>query len=337
MSIDISIKNELDNQDVFNWNQFIFENTTEENIKYNIGNNPVLAKILSDIFMSKPIFVFIREDDKLVGVMQGCLKKNQFYSLPVFSTSGIFTINDDKRKDYYNEFVKIYKKYQIRDFIPFSQYNNSHKLASYLKLKDSIEAQLAFYKSKLRSQIIKSQKNDLKIIITDKSNLDVFFNIYSRNMHRKGVPVMSKSFFRTLLNDYQNGLINIFLVEYKGIVVATSLTLSYSEFFEVGWASTLHQYNHLGTNMFMYNEMINYAVANKMKVFSFGRCTENGSTYEFKKQWQGEFKNIYYNYHLQTNNKQKEYSIFRKIYTKIPYKIIHPISSKLRSKFIKYT
>ena len=337
MSVKIITKTELNDNDVVLWNNYLFNDNLSEGIDYNIGYNPDLSMILSSVFKATPSYTFLYEEDELIGIIQGCYKNNCFYSLPIFSTSGLYTKKKDKVIKYYQELIKIYPKFQIRDLFSFSPFFYSHKLTYYLTLKDSCEAQLGFYKSKLRSQIIKSQNNGLKLVHNNKNKLELFYNIYSRNLHKKGVPVMSISFFKLLIENYKNGQINIFLVEYNGIIIGTSLTLSYGDFFEVGWASTINKYNYLGTNMFMYNEMINFAIENKMKVFSFGRCTENSSTYEFKKQWQGEFKKIYYNFPLLKNTKQSGFGLIRKIYSKTPFKLANLLSSKFRSRFIDYT
>jgi hypothetical protein len=336
MPFTLHIKDDLNEEDLLSWNRFVLSDKGFGELNYSIGNNPVLAKILSGHFGANPFYLFVQQDGKLSGVMQGCLKDDCMYSLPVFSTSGLLTLHD--KEEIYRQITTKFPRFQVRDFTAFSENTRSHKLSYYIPLHDTVELQLASYKSKLRSQILKSQSNGLKIVVGGKEKLDSFYKVYARNMHKLGVPDLGKTFFQKLISGYAHGTVLIFLVKFQEKIIGGSLVLTYGDFLEVGWASTLGRYNSLGTNMFMYNEMINIAIEKKMKVISFGRCTENSSTYNFKKQWQGEFHRIFYNFSEPHGESTSHlYSIFRKIYSGLPFPMIHWFGPFIRKRLIHFT
>lgn len=337
MELDIGIREKLTVEEISLWNDFIISQGGATEKGYSIGHNPSLCSYLSSFFNATPNFIFIKNRGDIIGLIQGCRKNSSFYSLPVFSTSGLIASPEVSRKEIYTALNKILGDFEIRDFISFSDYVYDTKQTFYLPLQKTVQDQTAFYKSKLRSQINKSYSNTLEIFTGGNDLLNGFFHIYSRNMHRLGIPVLGKSFFSGIMDNYQFGNSIVFVVRYNGKDIGASIVLDYGEFSEVGWASTVREFNHLGTNMFLYNEMISSAIGKGMKTFSFGRCTEDSSTCIFKKQWQGEFHKIYYNHSASFNRLEKSYKAVRKIYSLIPYPIVSKVSSIMRKRMISYT
>lgn len=333
--MELIIKHELSEDDVKVWNDYVLDDKSK--IDYSIGNNPCLAKILSSTFSAQPCYIFFKEENQIIGIIQGCLKKEKFYSLPIFPTSGIYTRNESTKSALYGELINKFKKFQIRDFICISDHFDDRKVTHYLNLLSTKEEQINFYKAKLRSQINKAIKNGLCCEVGGFSYLNVFYSLYAQNMHSLGVPVMEKKFFKSIFQNYENGDCFIFLIKYNEIIIAASFILTYGKFFEVGWASSLKKYNQLGSNMLLYHEMIMKAIDWGYELFSFGRCTINSPTYDFKKQWQGYFKTIFYNYDIKKNDAIKKYTFFRKIYSHSPYFLTGKIISKLRNYLIDYT
>ena len=53
------------------------------------------------------------------------------------------------------------------------------------------------------------------------------------------------------------------------------------------WASALREFNRSAPNMMLYWCFMEAMIARGVRVFNFGRCTPDGGTHRFKKQWQG--------------------------------------------------
>lgn len=278
------------------WNEYILSGY-DEHITYGIAHNPSVSLILAEYLNGEAkSFHFIDKQNGTRGLLQAVIVKGKFFSIPVFPISGIYCHSEVNKNELYDELLNTIIHYEIRDFIQISRFTLKSKVLCYLKLQNYQQAQLEFFKAKLRNQINRGLSFNFDVIIGGDELLDRFYALYSKNMHRIGSPVIERRFFEILLEKYKYGIKQVFLIRYNGYDVGGSVVLTYGKLYEVGWASTDHKYNNLKTNMVLYWEMIKHAIELNMSVFSFGRATINSGSYQFKKQWNGEFIPIYFNY-----------------------------------------
>lgn len=162
---------------------------------------------------------------------------------------------------------------------------NKKKVRMLLELPSSGEKLLASFKSKLRSQIKKAEKNGLVFTIgTTPRLLDDFYHVYTRNMRDLGSPAHSKKWFQSISEAY--GENHIFSVVYKDdIPIGAGLVLRVSDKACIPWASTVRDYNRLAPNMLLYWSLLGHCADNGIRSFDFGRSTYEEGTYKFKKQW----------------------------------------------------
>lgn len=158
------------------------------------------------------------------------------------------------------------------------------KVSMVLKLPDSSEDLWNGFKSKLRSQVRKAEKNGLTFVWGSLEDVDDFYNVFSRNMRDLGSPVHSRRWFESVLHSYGSNA-GLGLV-YKGEVpVGGAIILKTGSRLAVPWASTLRNFNRLSPNMLLYWNMLKFAVNNNCLIFDFGRSTPGEGTYRFKAQW----------------------------------------------------
>lgn len=159
------------------------------------------------------------------------------------------------------------------------------KVTMKMPLADSSDAQMASYKSKLRSQIRKAEKNGLTIKLSHTNDLLYdFYRVFAHNMRDLGSPTHSKCWFANIMTFYQDKA--CMAVVYKDdIPVGAGIILLHGHLCSIPWASTVAQYNLLAPNMMLYAHLIGYAADHGMQYFDFGRSTLNEGTYKFKKQW----------------------------------------------------
>lgn len=278
-------------------------------------------------------FYIIKNDSVCIGLLPTYKKNNKFYSVPFFSY-GLF-INDTKKlciNELNHLLAQLFKDFYIRLFSYNSDLSNADKITAVLNLKPSVESQLLNFKSKLRSQIKRSLKNNM-IATNGKSELlKDFFSVYSENMLNLGSPQYSYSFFENILTNLDPGNFQIFIIYYNNIAVAASICISFNDVIEVVWASSLPKYNYLSSNMLLYWEMIKYSINSKILKFSFGRSDSNSSQLRFKMQWGVELFPIFY---LKSNESlisfnflKKNLSIFWKFLPKKISKFIGPLISE---------
>jgi FemAB-related protein (PEP-CTERM system-associated) len=78
--------------------------------------------------------------------------------------------------------------------------------------------------------------------------------------------------------------------------VAGAFLLWHGSRIEVPWASALRESNSLCANVFMYWELLRFAVAQGFERFDFGRSTPNEGTFHFKRQWGAEPRELVWEY-----------------------------------------
>ena len=176
------------------------------------------------------------------------------------------------------------------------------KVRMILKLPSSSEELWKSFKSKLRSQIRKAEKNGLVFQWGSRKNIDDFYSVFSKNMHDLGSPVHSKKWIQEISQKYGSNLkIGIVYSTTKpvgcGIILCTKNNIS------IPWASTLKEFNYLSPNMMLYWNFLKYSSKRGCALFDFGRSTIGKGTYKFKKQWGAVPKKISW---YQNNGEVKE-------------------------------
>lgn len=303
---------------------------------YTIANNPSLINFLDKTLKWKGKSYFILEKNEILGVYQNSfVSKNKTVSTPHFSYGGIIRKNEKftKKAIFENISHLFNSSFEIRDFEPYTKYFNDSKIATYLKLEESVDAQMATFKSNHRRKIKKAYKNNLvvKNEFSEEFMLE-FYKVYSKNMLRLGSPCLSKHFFLNLLKYYRYGEVRIFLVYKNNKVIGGAVILTYNKFVEDCWLSTLSEYNNLYSSVLLYWEMIKYSIQNNKEIFSFGRSSDNSSLLNFKRQWKPIEKKIYFSYSENRQLSLKKLTFLTRLWKLMPLPIANVLGPKIANK-----
>ncbi|MBT3137297.1 FemAB family PEP-CTERM system-associated protein [Alteromonas sp. ALT199] len=159
------------------------------------------------------------------------------------------------------------------------------KVRMLLPLPSGSDALLASFKSKLRSQIRKAEKNGLIVQLgLSTALIDDFYNVYAQNMKDLGSPVHAKRWFQHIISTYGDSCI-VSVVYKDDIAIGGGLVIKSGSQASIPWASTLRNYNKLAPNMLLYWSLLAHCADNNICTFDFGRSTFEEGTYRFKKQW----------------------------------------------------
>ena len=170
-----------------------------------------------------------------------------------------------------------------------------HKVAMTMPLQANGEAQWQALDRKLRNQVRKAEKSGLTLTIGGASDVDAFFEVFSRNMRDLGTPVYPKKFFDEMLTTFPEQA-RVFTVLHRGQPVASAVTQTFRGTFEVPSASSLREFRTLCPNVLLYWEMVRFAAACGLKTFDFGRSTPGDGTFLFKQQWGGQPQPLVWEY-----------------------------------------
>jgi FemAB-related protein (PEP-CTERM system-associated) len=162
------------------------------------------------------------------------------------------------------------------------------KVRMVLPLPGDSEALMAGFKSKLRSQIRKAEKNGLTCVIANnQTQINDFYQIFAINMRKLGSPVHSKKWFECLFNNYaQQSILSV--VYSDKVPVGAGIVLRTANKVAIPWASTVAEYNKLAPNMMLYWSLLEHVSNLGCTEFDFGRSTYDEGTYKFKRQWGAE-------------------------------------------------
>jgi len=160
----------------------------------------------------------------------------------------------------------------------------THKSRMVLELPENSDILWNVFKSKLRSQIRRPQKDGLEFVLGGQSLVDEFYQVFCANMRELGSPVHSRSWIHDLIAAF--GERSRVGVVYRGTTpVAGGIIVTCRGTMTLPWASSLSSHSKSSPNMLLYWGLLKYASDNGYRVFDFGRSTPGEGTYKFKAQW----------------------------------------------------
>ena len=263
------------------------------------------GKAVEQAYGFKCLFIAAMDTEKshIVGLlpiveMKTLRGKKQLCALPYCDVGGILS-NDDTITAAIRTYILNYAKtsnvldVEIRgldaEVLKVADAPKQEKVRMLLSLPEDADALMAQFKSKLRSQIRKAEKNGLdfevyrgKTITSDV--LNDFYSIICKNMHNLGSPVHSLAWYQAIVEQYKNN-VSIAIVKFEDLAVGAGLVLQCNDKAVIPWASTLSDYNRLAPNMLLYWAVLSTSCENHAKLFDFGRSTVGEGTFNFKKQW----------------------------------------------------
>ncbi|MEY4590671.1 MAG: hypothetical protein RL497_2747 [Pseudomonadota bacterium] len=141
--------------------------------------------------------------------------------------------------------------------------------------------------AKVRAQYKKALEHAPQFFLGKSELLDEFYSVFAQNMRDLGTPVYAKNWFARLLEEPSLNC-HIALVRMHGKPVSAGFLIGAGNMLEIPWASTVRAANTWNSNMWMYRQILGYAIDQGYHFFDFGRSTIGAGTYKFKTQWGAE-------------------------------------------------
>ena len=147
--------------------------------------------------------------------------------------------------------------------------------------------------AKVRNQVRKAEKSGLTVCTGGTELLEEFYDIFVVNMRDLGSPVHSKAFF-TEMCAVLGPSVKVTLVRDGSRTVGGLIALFFKDTMLVPWASSLREYFSKCPNNLLYWDAIQDGCKRGYAQFDFGRSTIGSGTYDFKKQWGAQSKQLYW-------------------------------------------
>jgi len=248
-----------------------------------------------------PLIVLTIRDDRSTPVailplmhVKSFLFGSFLVSLPYLNSGGVWAIDADAARQIVTHACDLADQLQVRHLElrhevrvehPKLTLERSDKVHLRLPLPRTNEELDKSFKSKLRSQIKKSNEYGLDARWGGEELLPHFYDVFSRNMRDLGTPVFSKELFRQILIAFGESHSDLCVVYRNQLPIASALLVHANGCTEVPSASSLREHNSTNANMWMYRHLLSRAIEHGSHTFDFGRSTQGSGTYQFKTQW----------------------------------------------------
>jgi FemAB-related protein (PEP-CTERM system-associated) len=252
--------------------------------------------VFEGVFGHRMLNLAAVRDDRIVGILPLVEFRSRLFgrfavSLPFVNQGGIVADDDEAARTLVDHAIDEARRRGLQhvelrherrrcpDLV-----DKQHKVSMRLGLPETAEMLWDRFDRKVRNQIRKAEKNGLVAATGGAELVDAFYRVFAENMRDLGTPVYSRAFFAAVLNRFANST-RIHVVRLGDEVVASSVTVAWRDTVEVPWASSLRKYRDKSPNNLLYWSMLQQAIAERRRVFDFGRSTPNEGTYHFKAQW----------------------------------------------------
>ena len=233
-------------------------------------------------------------------------------SLPYVNTGGVWATTDEAASELITRACQFADEKNVRYLElrherpvhhPLLNASREDKVHMRLALPATAEELAKSFKSKLRSQIKKSQQHGLSIRWGGRELLQQFYQVFAVNMRDLGTPVFSLRLFDKIMENMP-GESEFCVVRKDDLPIAAGLLVHRDGVTEVPSASSLRAFNYTSANMWMYHNMLSRAIERKSRVFDFGRSSQDSGTYKFKAQWGAEPQPAIWQYYLRRGSQE---------------------------------
>ena len=159
-------------------------------------------------------------------------------------------------------------------------------------------------RSKTRNMIRKSFKSNLKSE-AGFQNIKAFYDIYVKNMIKKNLPIHSLNFFLNM-KEFLKENVELIVAKKNNIIIGGIIILFSKNVVTYPFQSALSEYLDTSPNQFLIWETIKKCIGNKIYRLDMGESTEDGSVYNFKKNFGGIPKKIFYYNNLKKTGVNKK-------------------------------
>lgn len=323
-------------QDCKDWDRFVV-NHSAATFYHLSGWKHVIEKS----FGHRTFYLMAKEKGRIQGVLplvhlKSWLFGSIFCSMPYLNFGGLCANTVEAEKQLIEKSRQILEKCN-GDYLELRHASKSnhhlpfktHKVSMTLELDPDPEKLWSNFKSKHRTNIRRAEKHGLVIRSGRMDLLADFYKIISIGWRDLGTPLYSYRFFEHIVEEF-NDQIEIFIVYKDHRPIATAFNGRYKETVEGMWTYALREHIKLQTNNFLYWKMIEKACQDGFKRYHLGRSTSNSGATDFKKKWNAEPNQLFWEYILHRRKEMPDLSVdnpkfrfARETWQKLPVSLVN--------------
>ena len=185
------------------------------------------------------------------------------------------------------------------------------------------EAAFAAIPRKRRAELRKALS--LELNATSEQDVDRFYGLYARNMHRHGTPVLPRRWFRALARNFGPSC-DCTIVSHNGTPVSGVMTFRFRDAVLPYYAGASDEARSLRANDLMYWDLMRRTAEQGGGEFDFGRSKTGTGTFAYKQSWGFEPAPLHYEYLLlrrsevpQLNPLNPRYRVLIGLWKRLPF------------------
>lgn len=201
---------------------------------------------------------------------------------------------------------------------------STRKISMHIELNPDPDVLWNKFSSKHRTNIRRSQKNELQVTAGGIELLDTFYSVMEQSWRQLGTPLYKRSYFASILSALPDHT-RIFVCARGNEPVAVAFNGYFNGTVEGLWAGGTELSRPLQANYALYWEMIREACVRGCTRYHLGRSTADSGAEDFKKKWNATSSQLYWYFHRpsggempQLNVDNPKYQLAIKMWRQLP-------------------
>ena len=277
-------------------------------------------RINEEVFGHETFYLAAMEGKAICGVLPLVHIKSRIFgrmmcSMPFVNYGGICADNEDAEdallqeatrisRDRKVQYVEIRGKNRLGADLPTSE----KKVSMTMSLENDPEKIWESFRTKHRTNIRRAYKNGLSVRWGGGDLLDEFYRILCNSWRHHGTPIYRKRYFAEILREFP-GETAIFVVMCGDRPAATAFNAYCQGTVEGMWAGIHQDFRKLQPMYVLYWEMIKHACEKGCSQYHFGRSSVESGGENFKKKWNLQEQQLYWQYSLFLSRKLPELNV----------------------------
>jgi FemAB-related protein (PEP-CTERM system-associated) len=302
--------------------------------------------IIERVFRHRTHYLVAERDDEIEGVLPLAEVRSRLFghslvSLPFAVYGGPACVSADAERELIDAAVTLADALEVDHL----ELRNQHALRAdwptqelYVTFRKELlpdpEANLLAVPRKQRAMVRKGISAGLRSELD--ASVDRFFALYADNMHRHGTPPFARNYFATLKSVFGEKCEILVVADRTGLPLSGVLSFYFRDEVLPYYAGDTRAARDVAGNDFKYWELMRRACARGIRVFDYGRSKRGTGSFDFKKNWGFEPRQLHYEYQLrkgtaipQNNPLNPKYRAMVAMWRKLPLPVANALGPML--------
>jgi FemAB-related protein (PEP-CTERM system-associated) len=288
------------------WNQFV-----QECPRASFYHRAEWRQINERCFGHRTAYLAAVEGERFVGVfplvqLKSLMFGNVACSMPFVNYGGPAGESDEAEQalldasaqvaeEWGVNYLEIRSQRHLGDRYPCSE----HKISMTIELAPDPETVMGAFKREHRAEIRRAYKNGFTVRFGSEL-IDDFYTVLSESWRDLGTPIYRASYLKSVLAAFPNAHRLCVVYSADGQPVAGALDGLHNGTVEGMWLGMRNEYRKQLVGYVLYWELVKHACEQGHRRFHLGRSSKDSGAEQFKKKWNAEAMQLYWQYILRT-------------------------------------